>query len=145
MDNKTKIQELENAIRKIRSDLMFKGMALGIEKQNVNYENIDKINALANDISCLRKNLAELNTEIYKLKFAYRVVYEVKFTNIWPERTEKQIFDEIVLLDKDLDIDMPDGEWKPINSEVNSLLLELLLYLKYKYDEVTLLRVKRIK
>ena len=145
MDSKSKIQELELQIRQIRSDLMFKGMELDIEKQNVTHEKIDRINRLTSEIQQLRNKLTELISNVQKLKFTYRVLYEVKFTNIWPETIEKQIFDEIVLLDKDLDIDLPQGEWNLNNSEINSLLLDLLLYLKYNYNEVTLLKVKRIK
>ena len=65
---------------------------------------------------------------------------------MWNQQKEKETYNELFLLNKDLQIDLPDNnDWKLDDTEISSFLLDLLSLLKHKYDEVTLLRVKRMK
>ncbi|OFY48093.1 MAG: hypothetical protein A2W85_02685 [Bacteroidetes bacterium GWF2_41_31] len=146
MKNIDIIRELETEIYQIRSNLMIKGMELDIAKQNFTQEKVAKIETLTTEVQELRKQLSELNAQLQKLKFAYYVSYEVKLLNPWTNQMDREIYHETILLDKNLNIDLPQGgEWNLYDSDINKLLLDTLLYLKHKYDEVTLLRIKRIK
>ena len=146
MKNIDIIRELETEIYQIRSNLMIKGMELDIAKQNFTQEKVAKIETLTAEVQELRKQLSELNAQLQKLKFAYYVSYEVKLLNPWTNQMDREIYHETILLDKNLNIDLPQGgEWNLYDSDINKLLLDTLLYLKHKYDEVTLLRIKRIK
>lgn len=140
------IEKLEQEISNIRFNLMLKGTALDFTKQNVSKEDIEKIDALTKEVLELRKSLSKLNEEIRKLKFPYYVSYEVHFINIWTQQKEKETYNEVFLLNKDLQIDLPsNNDWKLEDTEISTFLLDLLSLLKHKYDEVTLLRVKRVK
>ena len=140
------IEKLEQEISNIRYNLMLKGTALDFAKQNVSKDNIEKIDALTKEVLELRKSLSKLNEEIRKLKFLYYVSYEVHFINIWPQQKEKETYNEVFLLNKDLQIDLPsDNDWKLDDNEISTFLLDLLSLLQHKYDEVTLLKVKRVK
>ncbi len=146
MKNIDKIKKIETQIYQIRSDLMIKGMELDIAKQNFNQDKIAKIETLTIDVQNLREQLSELYAQLQKLKFAYYVSYEVRFYNPLSNQIDREIYHETILLDKDLNIDLPqDGEWELYDTDINKLLLSTLLYLKHNYDEVTLLRIKRIK
>lgn len=141
-----KIEKLEQEIGNIRYNLMLKGTALDFAKQNVSKDNIEKIDALTKEVLELRQSLSKLNEEIRKLKFPYYVSYEVHFINVWTQQKEKETYNEVFLLNKDLQIDLPsNNDWKLDNNEISTFLLDLLSLLKHKYDEVTLLRVKRVK
>jgi len=140
------IEKLEQEISNIRYNLMLKGTALDFAKQNVSKDNIEKIDALTKEVLELRKSLSKLNEEIRKLKFLYYVSYEVHFINIWTQQKEKETYNEVFLLNKDLQIDLPsDNDWKLDDNEISTFLLDLLSLLQHKYDEVTLLKVKRVK
>lgn len=140
------IEKLEQEISKIRYNLMLKGTELDFAKQNVSKDNIDKIDTLTKEVLDLRNSLSKLNEEIRKLKFPYYVSYEAHFINMWTEQKEKETYNECFLLNKDLQIDLPiNNDWKFDNTEISTFLLDLLSMLKHKYDEVTLLRVKRMK
>jgi Mg2+ and Co2+ transporter CorA len=143
MDN---IEKIEQEISNIRYKLMLKGTALDFAKQNVSKDNIEKIDALTKEVLKLRNSFSKLNEEIRKLKFPYYVSYEVHFINIWTQQKEKETYNEVFLLNKDLQIDLPSkNDWKLDDTEISRFLLDLLSLLKHKYDEVTLLRVKRMK
>jgi hypothetical protein len=144
MENKI-LEELEEKIAKVRYQLMLKGTELDFIKQNINTSNLEKNDTLTKEVQEFRLKLIELNEKIRKLKFAYYVAYEVRFKNIWTQQIEKEIYNETFLLNKDLQIDLPtENDWKLDNQDVSELLLDLLTLLKHKYDEVTLLKVKRI-
>lgn len=144
MENKI-LEELEEEIAKVRYQLMLKGTELYFVKQNISTSNLEKNDALTREVNGFRMKLIELNEKIRKLKFAYYVVYEVQFKNIWTQQIEKEIYNETFLLNKDLQIDLPtENDWKLDNPDVSELLLDLLALLKHKYDEVTLIKVKRI-
>lgn len=140
------IEKLEQEISKIRYNLMLKGTELDFAKQIISKDNIDKIDTLTKEVLDLRNSLSKLNEEIRKLKFQYYVSYEVHFVNIWTQQKEKETYNEVFLLNKDLQIDLPiNNDWKFDNTEISTFLLDLLSMVKHKYDEVSLLKVKRIK
>lgn len=146
MENQEKLESLEKEIAEVRYNLMLKGTQLDFAKQNISKENINDIDNLQTEVNQLRHKLQELNAELAKLKFRYYVSYEVRFHNIWTNQIDKETYNEVLWLNQDLDIDLPSGnDWMLSNSDITSLLTDLLMYLKHKYDEVTLLRVKRIK
>jgi len=139
------IEKLEQEINNIRYNLMLKGTTLDNAKQNISKDNIEKIDALTKEVLELRKSLSKLNEEIRKFKYPYYVSYEVHFINIWTQQKEKETYNEVFLLNKDLQIDLPNkNDWKLDDTEISAFLLDLLSLLKHKYDEVTLLRVKRV-
>jgi len=79
------------------------------------------------------------------LKSLYFVAYEVSYLNNWNNQISKEIFHETLLLEKDLNVDLPkDKDWMLRDEQVNELLLDILGLLKNKYDEVTLLKVRRM-
>ena len=144
MENET-LKALEKEIAKIRYQLMLKGTELDFNKQNVQASNVEKIEKLSKEVSELRGKLLNLNEEIRKLKHTYYISYEVRFKNIWTNQIDKEIYNETVLLNKDLQINLPTANnWKLDNKNVSELIFDLLESLKHKYDEVTLLRIKRI-
>lgn len=146
MNNQQKLEFLENQILEVRYNLMIKGTQLDFAKQNISKENINDIDTLQTEVNKLRKDLKTVNDELVKLKFRYYVSYEVRFYNIWTDQIDKESYNEVLWLNQDLDIDLPSGnDWMLLNSENTSLLTDLIMYLKHKYDEVTLLRVKRLK
>lgn len=146
MATEDNLEKLEQEISNIRYNLMLKGTALDFVKQNVSKDSIERIDALTKEVLELRKSLSILNEEIRKLKFPYYVSYEVHFMNIWTQQKEKETYNEVLLLNKDLHIDLPsDNDWNFDYPEISTFLLDLLSLLKHKYDEVTLLRVKRMK
>jgi len=118
---------------------------LDIERQNFSQHNIAKVDELRATVNELRQQLNQRFTEISKLKFPYYVVYEVRMYNIWNHQVEREIYKETLLLNEDLQIDLPSGNsWNLDDEAVLSFLSDLLSLLKHKFDEVTLLRVKRI-
>ena len=140
------IEKLEQEISNVRYRLMLKGTELDFKKQNFSKDNIEKIDTLTKEVSELRKSLFELNEEIKKLKFPYYVSYEVHYMNMWNQQNEKETYNELFQLNIDLQIDLPDNnDWKLDDTEISTFLLDLLSLLNHKYDEVTLLRVKRMK
>jgi Mg2+ and Co2+ transporter CorA len=140
------IEKIEQEISKVRYNLMLKGTALDFAKQNVSKDNMEKIEPLTKEVLELRNSLSKLNEEIRKLKFPYYVSYEVHFINIWTDQKEKETYNEVFLLNKDLQIDLQSkNDWKLDDTGISTFLLDLLSLLKHKYDEVTLLRVKRMK
>jgi len=69
----------------------------------------------------------------------------VSYLNNWNNQISKEIFHETLLLEKDLNVDLPkDKDWMLRDEQVNELLLDILGLLKNKYDEVTLLKVRRM-
>lgn len=146
MTTEENIDKLEKEISDIRYKLMLKGSELDSAKQKVSKEDIEKIDALTKEVLDLRKSLLELNEEIRKLKFQYYVSYEVHFINMWSQQKEKETYNEFFYLNKDLQIDLPkNNDWRLENEDISKFLLDLLSLLNHKYDEVTLLKVKRIK
>lgn len=146
METMNNIEKIEQEISNIRYKLMLKGTALDFAKQNISKGNIEKIDALSKEVLDLRNSLSKLNEEIRKLKFPYYVSYEVHSINIWTQQKEKETYNEVFLLNKDLQIDLPsNNDCKLDDTEISIFLLDLLSLLKHKYDEVTLLRVKRLK
>jgi len=145
METAGKIAALEAEIADIRYQLMLKGTQLDIERQNFSQHNIAKVDELRATVNELRQQLNQRFTEISKLKFPYYVVYEVRMYNIWNHQVEREIYKETLLLNEDLQIDLPSGNsWNLDDEAVLSFLSDLLSLLKHKFDEVTLLRVKRI-
>ncbi len=145
METAEKIAALEAEIAGIRYQLMLKGTQLDIERQNFSQHNITKIDELRATVNELRQQLNQKVTEISKLKFRYYVEYEVRTHNIWNHQVEREIYKEALLLNEDIQIDLPSGDnWNLDDEKVLSFLSDLLSLLKHKFDEVALLRVKRI-
>lgn len=145
MEAKRNLSELEKEIAEVRYQLMLKGTELDFLKQNIIKDNFEKIDGLSSEVTKFRQKLSQLNEEIRKLKFTYHVAYEVSFKNIWTQQMEKEIYNETLLLNRDLPINLPyNNNWELDNKDISEFLLDLLALLKHKYDEVILLRVKRI-
>lgn len=145
MINKEKIETLEKEIAKTRFDLMLKGSELYTRKQNISNANIEEIYSLTNEVSELRQRLFDLNKKMGRLKYSYYVVYEVRFINIWTQQVEKETYSETLLLNADLQIELiENNNWQLNKKEIYEFLLELSTLLKRKYEEVTLLYVKRV-
>ncbi len=144
MENET-LKALELEIAKIRYQLILKGTELDFKRQNAQTSNIEIIEELSKEVTELRNELLKLNKEIRKFKFAYYISYEVRFKNIWTNQIDKEIYNETVLLNKDLQINLPTkDDWNLSDKNVAELIFDLLESLKHKYDEVTLVRIKRI-
>lgn len=139
-----RIHELEKEISEIRYDLILKGATLNPLKQNLKSENISKIEDLDNEINVLRNRLSLLQTEISKLKHKYFVSYEVTFVNIWSNQPHKEIYNEVFYLNENIDVDFPTVTKNLLEKRLEELLLQLFALLKNKYDEVSLLIVKKI-
>lgn len=145
MDKKRKIQEIEDKIMNVRSDLMLKSTELYLAKQDFKQNDFEKIDTLVSNVRTLRIELNQLTVEIKKLKCTYFVAYEVQYLDNWTNQIQKEIFHETILLDKDLSIDLPkQNDWMLRDNQVNELLLDILGQLRNRYDEVTLLRVRRL-
>lgn len=139
-----KVQEIEEEISEIRYNLILKGANLDFLKQNLKSEIIAEIDKLNNEIDILRGRLALLQLEISKLKYKYFVSYEVTYTNIWTNESQKEIYNEIFYLNKNVNVDFPVTTKNLLDTNLEEFILELITLLKNKYDEVSLLIVKKI-
>lgn len=137
-------QELEKEISEIRYSLILKGTKLNFLKENLILENIPEIEVLNIEVNRLRKQLLSLQSEIAKLKYRYFVSYEVTFTNTYSNALQKEIYHEYFYLDKNVEVDFPAVTKSLLDEKLEEFLLELIELLKNKYDEVSLLVVKKI-
>jgi len=145
MDTKEELIELENQVANVRYELMLKGSQLYSMRQNVNADNLENLEKLDEEVGNLRMQLLNLSSEIRKLKFTYYVTYQVSFKNMISNQDEREIYHETLWLNHDLNVDLhAENDWMLDKPKVNELLLDLLSYLNHKYDEVTILRVKRM-
>ncbi|WP_281233821.1 hypothetical protein [Flavobacterium gelatinilyticum] len=138
------VKELEKQISEIRYSLILKGTKLNFLKENLTSQNIDEIEGLNIEVNELRKQLSSLQNEIIKLKHRYYVSYEVTFTNTYSNTSQKEIYHEFFYLDKEVDVDFPAVTKSLLDNKLEEFLLELFDLLKNKYDEVSLLVVKKI-
>lgn len=139
-----KVKELEKQISEIRYSLILKGTKLNFLKVNLNTQNIAEIEALNIEVNELRNQLLTLQSEIIKLKHKYFVSYEVTFRNNYSNTLQKEIYNEFFYLDIDVDLDFPAVTKSLLDKKLEKFILELFDLLKNKYDEVSLLVVKKI-
>ncbi|WP_052600278.1 hypothetical protein [Aureispira sp. CCB-QB1] len=144
MNNNTLYQLEENA-KNVRYQLMKKGTELDFARKNVSKNNIDELEKLKKEVDDLRTELENITSEIRNLKFRYYVIYEIHFVNGWTKEIEKETYKQFIWLNEDLKINLPQkNNWQLDSPEISKLLRELIDILKYQYDEVTLLHIKRI-
>lgn len=144
MPKTKRVANLEKEIADVRYQLIIKGSQLRFLKDNP-----ERIVPLTNEVKKLREQLNELNTEIIRYKIPYLVKYEISTKNIDTNNIDNDSFTETLFLDEDFDIDLSKkndddvSEWD--KKDISNLLHEVLMLLKHKYDEVTLLSIKRLK
>lgn len=142
MPKTERVAQLEKEIADVRYHLIIKGSQLRFLKNNP-----QRIAPLTDEVRKLREQLNELNTEIIKYKIPYLVSYEISTKNIYTGNIDHDNFTETLLLDEDFDIDLPkeNDDWEWDKKGISKFLLEVLTLLKHKYDEVTLLSIRRLK
>ena len=147
MENIKTTATLEEEIIITKVQLMLKGMELDLLRQNRTKENRDEIyKALSVEKNQLTQKWYQLTEEIKARKFSYQVMYEVFLKENSTNSKTKETYTEILWLDKDMQIDFPfQNGWQFHDEKISNLLNDILFQLSYRYNEVSLLQVKRLQ
>jgi hypothetical protein len=140
MEIKDTVKNIESKLSNIRYNLILKTLELDSLK-----ENSERFISLQVEVYELRNEFYELNTKILTIKFPYEIRYEVSFKNIRTNQIEKETYCETIFLNEDIEIMLPNenGNWDLHKKEIKDFLHEVNLLLKNKYDEITLLSIRK--